>query len=58
MSKITPLSFYTNDELIRYASTAEDDLIIELTKRLEKTLKELEDEQRDEEDSVQVTKYK
>jgi hypothetical protein len=52
MSKITPLSFYTNNELIRYASTAEDDLIIELTKRLEKTLKELEDVQRIEKDSV------
>ena len=57
MSKITPLSFYTNGELIRYASTAEDDLIIELTKRLAETLKELEDVQRIKEDSVQTTKY-
>lgn len=57
MSKITPLSFYTNGEFIRYASTAEDDLIIELTKRLEETLKELEDVQRIKKDSVQTTKY-
>ena len=57
MSKITPLSFYTNGELIRYASTAEDDLIIELAKRLVETLKELKNVHRIEEDSVQITKY-
>jgi hypothetical protein len=57
MSTITPLSFYTNGELIRYASTAEDDLIVELTKRLVETLKELEDVQRIKEDSVQTTRY-
>ena len=57
MSTITPLSFYTNGELIRYASTAEDDLIIELTKRLVETLKELEDVMHIKEDSVQTTKY-
>jgi len=52
MSRITALSFYTNKELIRYANTAEDDLIIELTKRLEETLEELENVQHNQKDCV------